>query len=318
VVVTSAISKYRSGELDQWRKDAVAKATSIWTEHVVEPLLDVQADLFGQRKGGLMDEATFVQSQLSLDRMLQDFAEKKGKDEEMPEGGVIKLLTAPRSVASSTPAASPHTAKELDSEALSSRIHTGMDIVMHSYEKQLEHPLRNMVMGDLARTLLIQIQKVTVDSEAAMQAMDQILRAHELTIAMVAALPALLLLGLVLSALRRGLQAKPLTPGALTLKLRMNLVQMERALHSACCTEDPEKMGMFLYRLNNVYRSGQRLFKRNPLFLEVLQGAGTEWPHIKADILEMASPKVSSERKLATACRMQRVYSCLSPPVRPD
>ena len=34
-----------------------------------------------------------------------------------------------------------------------------------------------------------QIQKVKVESEAAMQAMDKILRSNELTIAMVAALP---------------------------------------------------------------------------------------------------------------------------------
>lgn len=69
----------------------------------------------------------------------------------------------------------------------------GMAFLMRSYEDQLVNPLRNLVTGDLARSLLIQVQKVKVDTEAAMLEIDQILRANELSISLVAAVPAILI-----------------------------------------------------------------------------------------------------------------------------
>lgn len=69
----------------------------------------------------------------------------------------------------------------------------GMAYLMRSYEEQLVNPLKNLFTGDLARSLLIQIQKVKVDSEAAMLEIDQILRANELSISLVAAIPAILI-----------------------------------------------------------------------------------------------------------------------------
>jgi len=63
--------------------------------------------------------------------------------------------------------------------------------LMKTYEAELRHPVKNLVSGQLARCLLIQLQKVKVDSASALLEMDQVLRANELSLAATAAVPAL-------------------------------------------------------------------------------------------------------------------------------
>ena len=74
----------------------------------------------------------------------------------------------------------------------------GMDILMRTYESELKRPLQNMINGQLARALLIQVQKLKVDTESAMLELDQILRANELNVALIAAIPAILVAGGIL------------------------------------------------------------------------------------------------------------------------
>lgn len=57
-----------------------------------------------------------------------------------------------------------------------------------------------------------QLQKLKVDTEAAMLELDQIMRQNELTIAVVAALPALAIAGFALTALRAWLTPSPPDP----------------------------------------------------------------------------------------------------------
>ena len=63
--------------------------------------------------------------------------------------------------------------------------------LMRTYEEELRRPVKNLVQGQLARCLLIQLQKVKVDSASALLEMDQVLRANELSLAATAAVPAL-------------------------------------------------------------------------------------------------------------------------------
>ncbi|GLJ59164.1 hypothetical protein SUGI_1495740, partial [Cryptomeria japonica] len=65
-----------------------------------------------------------------------------------------------------------------------------MEIMMARYEKDLMHPLQNLLGGELARALLIQVQKLKLDIETAMLELNQILRANEINFAILAALPA--------------------------------------------------------------------------------------------------------------------------------
>lgn len=69
---------------------------------------------------------------------------------------------------------------------------------MRSYESELKSPLWNTFTGQLPRALLIQVQKLKVDTESAMLQLDQILRANELNVALIAAIPAIIVAGGIL------------------------------------------------------------------------------------------------------------------------
>ena len=58
----------------------------------------------------------------------------------------------------------------------------------------------------------MQVQKLKVDMESAMLEMDQILKSNELSIALVAAIPALLVAGAVIALIVRWLRPRPPDP----------------------------------------------------------------------------------------------------------
>jgi hypothetical protein len=64
----------------------------------------------------------------------------------------------------------------------------------------------------LTDDMAVQVQKLKVDTESAMLEMDQILRANELSLSLVAATPAVLALGAALLALWRWLTPRPPDP----------------------------------------------------------------------------------------------------------
>lgn len=72
-----------------------------------------------------------------------------------------------------------------------------MDIVMESFEKDIKNPIKSLIIGDLIRSLLIQVQKAKVDSELAISALDKLLRANELNFAILAVIPSLYSLKLI-------------------------------------------------------------------------------------------------------------------------
>ena len=73
---------------------------------------------------------------------------------------------------------------------------------------------------------IIQVQKLKVDTEAAMLQMDQILRANELSIALVAATPALLATLAAASAFWRWLTPSPPDPRRQALPARYARVHL--------------------------------------------------------------------------------------------
>jgi hypothetical protein len=66
----------------------------------------------------------------------------------------------------------------------------------------------------------------------------------------VAALPALLVIGVLGMLVRNAFKGPTIRPGALTLDLRMTMVEAERALLASGDGEDMEKLGALLYQLN--------------------------------------------------------------------
>jgi len=70
-----------------------------------------------------------------------------------------------------------------------------MSIVMDVYTEDIKRPLKSILYGNLLEGLLIQIQKVKIDGQAAMVTLDQLLRANEITFELLTIIPAVILLG---------------------------------------------------------------------------------------------------------------------------
>ncbi|KAG0556391.1 hypothetical protein KC19_11G050300 [Ceratodon purpureus] len=269
-----------SNDLNQWTKDGVDAATGFFEEHVKEPLLSIRDDLFDtfhkrHREGRELGDVKLTAE--SLHRMLKEFvAQTKGNE----------------------------TAKDSSEQQL-------MELMMHRYETELTHPVKNLLGGELARALLIQVQKLKLDIETAMLDLNQILRANEINFAVLAAMPAFFGVFLIGWLLKR-----PFTKGKgaegrgrkAQLRRRMLMVDVENAVMTCqmCVDEGQEDafahFGTLIYSLDRLYKA-----VRNPAT------KSGEWSSLEKDIVELAKPRLSTYYKLAIAARMERVYEILVP-----
>ncbi|CAN6483860.1 unnamed protein product [Victoria cruziana] len=146
---------------------------------------------------------------------------------------------------------------------------------LHKYEKELMHPIQNLLGGELARALLIQIQKLKLDIETAMLELNQILRANEINFAILAALPAFFLV--------------------------LILVMVVWPWFTQ--DKDAQWMyGLVIYTLDRLYRAIERHAR-----------ATGEWTSLRQDILDLGKPGLQKIDKLAITTRMVGVYDCLLP-----
>jgi ATP synthase regulation protein NCA2 len=192
------ISAVRSGDLARWSRGARASIEDAYNAHVATPLNAVYKELFStfrSRPGGVVTDRAMAASQESLRRQLADFAAAHGGS-----GGAAE----------------------------------DMEVLMRTYEKDAKKPVYGMLFGDLAWAMLVQIQKLKTDGEAAMMTMDQTLRANELTLSLVAALPGMAIVAGVLSALGTLFRRRPpIAPAHATAALRCHLEAATRALSIA-------------------------------------------------------------------------------------
>ena len=89
-------------------------------------------------------------------------------------------------------------------------------ISVHEYKccMQTHHSTEQQTVPALSLTpyLSPQVQKLKVDTESAMLEIDQILKANELSIALVAAVPSFLIAGVSVVGIWRWLSPKPVDP----------------------------------------------------------------------------------------------------------
>ena len=185
----------------------------------------------------------------------------------------------------------------------------GLEVMMHCYESELKRPIKNLVAGDLMRSLLIQVQQMKVNTESAMLEIDQILKANELSISLVAAVPAFLIGGAGLYAVGRVLTPSPPDPRREANQSRLAMVDVERSLEFLV-GEQPtlEQIGEFWFRLAVAYNETELLFQRHSG--RILRGReNEEWVRLRSDLLALANGNSSPDLKLRSAARMLRVYS---------
>lgn len=272
-------------DLRRWANEAYDSAGIFVQEHAVAPLIAIRDDLFTtfrKRPHSITEQEEVKLTSESLRRMLVAFAEHS-------EGGAAVA--------------------DLSEQEL-------MERMMSKYEKEVEHPLKSLMGGDLARAMLIQVQKLKLDIETAMLELDQILRANEINFAVLAALPAFLLSFILMSIARQVAVSKgkgrDWRGRAAQLQRRLLMVDVERAIMD-CQLAQPEgiegppseQVGRLIYTLHLLYRAVQWPAKR----------AG-EWKSLRRDILDLAQPDLRAEQKLLIAARMERIYECLQPMIK--
>eukprot|EP01039_Chlorochromonas_danica_P011055 gene11055-12312_t len=238
------------------------------TEHVYEPLDKLGRELFEtiRSRDEIVTKSDLAMSKEALQRMLRDYYNALQDDKttsasaknllmdikeqlrqklhqnttaslSLPSSavgaGVGEIVVGtnshsviPSSSSSSSPSSVSSAAGSLSMEELAL-----LDALMREYEKELQTPIRGILFGSLASSILIQMQKLKVHTEAAMLKMDQILASNELTIAATAAMPALGLFTVLVYRFRLWLRGPSSSvPQSHCLQLRMILADLERSL----------------------------------------------------------------------------------------
>jgi hypothetical protein len=168
-------------------------------DNVVRPLKNVRDEFFetfsSRARCSRSGKADFEASKASLERMLEQFeADVASKD------------------------------KGFDGKTATSR----MDLLLRHYERELRHPLRNAVTGHLPRALLVQVHKMKTDLEAAMVELDHIMRANELTVAVTAALPSMMVAILLAWGVYRALSPPPPNMRTAAGPVRVAMAELEQ------------------------------------------------------------------------------------------
>jgi hypothetical protein len=206
------------------------------------------------------------------------------------------------------------------------------DALMRSYESDMKSPFVGLTVGNLANSMLIQIQKLKVHTEAAMLTMDQVLASNQLTMAATAAMPGFAMLAIGAYITVKFFKPNIAKPGASTLPLRLILSDVERSLadvHSAEVTSlmsDNDGIlpslvinnrilvarGKYCFHIRRLRNKLKKFFSTK----EIAVFGASEYISISRDICELVSPdfEVSMDRKRETAKRMRISYQCFIPP----
>lgn len=270
-----------SPDINNWVREAKDSTIVFWKDHVEQPILSIRDELFDtfrKRHKGVMELDEVQLTANSLHRMLLTFSEQT-KGQKFPENAS-------------------------DGEML--------EIVMARYEKELTHPIQNLVGGELVRALLIQVQKLKLDIETAMMELEQILKANEINFAVLAALPAFFLSFILLMLMRAWFKQDTRAEGRgriARIQRRLLIVEVDRSImqYQTCVNQGLENdarfmFGLVLYNLNRLYGAVERHAK-----------ASGEWPCLRQDIIDLGKPGLHTDYKLTVTSRMERLYDCLLP-----
>ncbi|CAL5228618.1 g11782 [Coccomyxa viridis] len=286
-----------SDDLERWAGAATESIVSAYRDRVVGPILQLKDELFQtfRQRRSIVSVQEYETDKASLERMLKDFENDFAKSGQKVEAVGAK------------PEAGKEGAEVQDTSL------PGMAFMMECYEGELKRPIRNLVNGRLLRTILIQVQKLKLDTEAAMLELDQILRANELTVAVVAAIPSLAIAGGTGYLLIRWITPSPPDRKSEALPARMALVEAERALEHWATDEDSlEDQGAVIWRTAQVYWETAGLFRRHSGVGLPGMSAQSEWHNLRQDLIELIAPG-QPDTKQKICQRMQRVYSLFQP-----
>ena len=149
----------RKAEILTWVHDLGETTMDFWYNWVIEPVKKIVGTIRHDKDSevAIMSKGSLAGDRASLERMVVDFA----MDNPSSSTGVAL--------------------SEADIADIRAKVKEGdLTPVLKAYERDLRKPFRGTVRGDLARALLIQIQKTKVDVEVAISGIDALLKSQEL------------------------------------------------------------------------------------------------------------------------------------------
>lgn len=149
-----------------------------WKNWVLEPLSNVVRTIRHDPDSrlALMSERSLESDLGSLERMVVEYV----SDNNIPVqvGSQAIDLTGPQ--------------RDLALQSIKSGVqHGDLTLLLKDYETALPHPIKELLLGQMLRNVLIQIQKTKVDGSVALSGIDKIVRSQELVFGCIAASPAL-------------------------------------------------------------------------------------------------------------------------------
>ncbi|XP_065879101.1 protein DGS1, mitochondrial isoform X2 [Euphorbia lathyris] len=271
-----------SSDIDNWIHKAKDSTFSFFSEHVEQPLLSIRDELFDtfrKRHEGKMEIEEVQSTANSLHRMLLEFSEQT-KGQKFPENASD---------------------------------HEMLEMVMARYEKELVHPIQNLVSGELGRALLIQVQKLKLDIKTAMLELDQIVRANQINFAVLAALPAFFLSVILFMVTRAWFKRDTRAQGRgriarhqrrlLLGDIDRQIVQYQISIDNGLEKESHFWFGLMLYYIDRLSHAVKWH----------AQETG-EWPRVRQDIIGLGKPSLQTTYKLTATSRMRKDYACLARP----
>ncbi|KAH7522240.1 hypothetical protein FEM48_Zijuj07G0117300 [Ziziphus jujuba var. spinosa] len=316
-----------SPDIDNWVREARNSTVSFFNDHVEQPLLSIRDELFEtfrRRHRGVMEleEVQLTSNSLhrkcDVEKCLSDiiFACLAHVNSPLLKFGMLVFTHTALAIIFSRMllAFSEQTKGQKFPENASDQ--EMLEIVMARYEKELTHPIQNLLSGELARALLIQVvQKLKLDIETAMLELNQILRANEINFAILAALPAfflsLLLLMLVRAWLKQDTRAEGrgriarLQRRLLLVEVEKKIMQYQTYIEQGLESDAQCMFGLLLYSLDRLYLAVERHAK-----------ASGEWQCLKQDIIDLGKPGLQTAYKLTVTSRMERMYDSLLPSLK--
>ncbi|TKY57109.1 Nuclear control of ATPase protein 2 [Spatholobus suberectus] len=269
-----------SSDLDNWIQEAKSSTIGFLRNHVEEPILSIRDELFEtfrKRHQGIMELEEVQLTSDSLHRMLLAFSEQT-KGQKFPVNAS-------------------------DQEML--------EIVMDRYEKELMHPIQNLLSGELVRAILIQVQKLKLDTETAMLELNQILRANEINFAVLTALPAFFLSLLLIMLVRAWFKQDTKAEGRgrvsriqrrlLVVEVKKRIMRYQMYVEQGLERDAQSMFGLVLYSLDRLYHS-----------VKWHAEASGEWECLRQDIIDLATPGLQTAYKLSVISHMV-TFDCLLP-----
>jgi hypothetical protein len=251
-------------------RDLYSASHNLITDWIVSPMTEIWRTIRYRNTKLALVSATALKADMgSLERMVVDFAKKQYPD--IPELVVIEQV------------------RQGDAT-----------LILQRYEEELKSPLKNVLLGDLVSMLLIQVQKSKVDLEAAMMAMDRLLKANELNFELLAVIPLLVLLYTTIGTGRYYVQ-RWMNRGDryYVNSLRRRMHSLEQLLNSNF--DEAQLGGEILLAVQSVLEDWSHLTRH----------IRTDYEDVFYDDLSELLSTLSAERKLWTMSRMFHYYPCL-------